>query len=146
MDTVDDRSRMAASPAAPGTVRFLVALVLLLVLWSGTRLGAALFYWKVLREYAGRGGPLYPALSAAVWLIGALAALRGIGRRGRRAWTGLVGLFGAYFVWCWLDRLFVQWPRPSWPFALVCSLLLLWLALGAAFHPATRRFFREGES
>ncbi len=146
MDTVDDRSRLAASSAAPAPVRVLVALVLLLVLWSGTRLGAALFYWRVLSEYAGRGGPLYLALSAAVWLIGALTALRGIGRRSRRAWIGLVSLFGAYFVWYWLDRLLMQWPRLNWLFVLVFSLLLLWLALGVAFHPATRRFFREGES
>ncbi len=144
--TVEKIVLPADAPSMPGALRFLVVLMVVLALWSGTRFGAALYFWNVLQEHAMRGGPLYLALSGAFWLVGALTVLGGIWGRRRWAWWGALSLGSGYFVWYWLDRLVVQLPRANGMFALVFSLLLLALTLGAAFRPATRSFFREGES
>lgn len=131
-------------PSMPGTVKFLMVLIAALGLWSGTRFGAAIRFWSVWQEYALRGGPLYLALSGAFWLAGTLTVLVGIWTCQRWAWQATVSLWSGYFIWYWLDRLCMQSPHANGPWALFASLLLLALALGATFHPATRGFFREG--
>ncbi len=128
------------SPSLPGAVKFLLALLVILALWSAVRLGAAVVFWEVLDGYPTRGGPSYIALSGAFWLVCALEALWGLATRRRWGQRAVIGVCSGYFLWYWLDRLLLRLPYPNWPFALILSAVLLPVTLGVAFHPAVRRF------
>lgn len=139
-------SSFSESPFLAGAVQFLLALLLLLALWGAVRLGATVAFWDVLERYPTRGGPLYVAVSGAFWLVCASVTIWGI--EARRQWSqrAVIGVCSGYFLWYWLDRFLLRFSYPNWPFALILSTVLLLAALGVAFHPAVRRFLREGEA
>lgn len=126
---------MSRKPTLRATPLLLV--VLCLTIWHAFRLWTAIAWYDVLREFSPVPGPVYIALSAAVWLALGVILLWSIWQR--KAWAAkmLIGAAAGYTVWYWADRLAFQGPRANWPFALLVNLVLLLYVLALTFSQHT---------
>ncbi len=127
----------------PSGVKFLVTLMLVLSAWHAFRLAQALRFWQTLEEYGIRGGPLYLAVSGAVWAGLGLALTFALGRRLPWAWGAAVGYFAALDAWFWFDRLALQEMSANLLFFLVVHLLYLALVGLVLFSRQVRNFYHE---
>jgi hypothetical protein len=108
--------------------------------WNALRLLEALLFWSVLAEYRAEPGPLYVAAGGAFWLICGAVLVFGWMKGRTWAWPAACGFSLGYGLWYWLDRLLAEAPRPTWPFALGFTLVLLAVA---AFSLLSRRTLRH---
>ena len=99
--------------------------VLSLTAWQAFRIQAALAWYDTLMEFAPRPGPIYIAVTGAVWLVLGLILIWSIWRGQPGAAKLLLGAASGYTVWYWADRLLLQSPRANWPFAIIVNILLL---------------------
>jgi len=129
----------------PFSVTFLLYLVLCLTAWSGLRLASAIQWWGTLLEFAAPPGPLYIAISGAVWLVAGIGLLWGIWQAKTLIRVALAGVGAGFVLWYWCDRLLLQASRANWPFALGTTLLLLVLVMICVAHPGTRSYFTQRE-
>jgi hypothetical protein len=97
----------------------------------------------VLSEYGTQPGPFYLAAGGAFWLALGLILMRAWLRGEAWAWPGVIGYTLGYGLWYWLDRLLAQGPRPTWPFALGVTAILLVLAGAFLFSRRTMRYFHR---
>jgi hypothetical protein len=118
------------------------AIVLFFGLWNFIRGLMALLNREALLEY---GAPAsYLLASAIAWLLAALGLLAAMLVNWRHTRRAGIAVSVLYWVWYWVDRLFIQpSPAPNLVFSAVFSTvallatLLLWLA------PATKDFSEE---
>jgi uncharacterized membrane protein HdeD (DUF308 family) len=106
------------------------------------RLGAAISFWNTLRQYDTRPGPLYIAISGAVWCLAGFPLFWGLWRG--KAWARLTAILAAilYTSWYWFDRLALQpVPHANWPFALFVNILFLIFTLIVLFNRQSTFFF-----
>jgi hypothetical protein len=106
----------------------LVVIFLLLAAAGWLRTQQTLAQWNLLAAWGIWPGPLYNALSGAVWGVVGLPAAWGLWFRKR--WADRLTWIAAWFypVAFWLDRLFIARSpeaRTGWPFWLAVT--LLWL-------------------
>jgi len=130
----------------PATVTTLLWMVLSLVIWNIIRLIAAIAEWDVLREFSSPPGPAYILVTASLWTLGGLALLRVILLRNIRTPRLVTVAAWGYVAWSWLDRLFLQEPRPNWRFALAATIFLMGIAIYCLSHPRTREYFQPRET
>ncbi len=128
----------------PASVTLLALLVLLIMCWNAVRLGMAIASWQVLAEYQARGGPLYVAISGAVWLVISAPLFAGLWQGKAWARKAFILASACYIAWYWFDRLFIQYPRANWPFALATSLILLSFSILILFKKGNISFFERG--
>jgi len=108
------------------------------------RLQAALYAWDVLTHLGLQPGPLYAALSGAIWGIVSLAAALGLLLRQR--WAPVFTRFGVagMALFYWADRLlFTRSPdgQINAPFAAVMTAILVFYAFGVLALDRQKRFF-----
>lgn len=119
---------------------FLVLFFLYLAILGWSRMQQALQDWDLLVKYGATPGPLYPALSGALWGVMGLAAAALLYVRlnwARRAVFALAAVFAATY---WLDFLFLSRGAEemvNWPFALALTLL------GLAYCAWTVKIYRK---
>lgn len=105
---------------------FLALIFLYLTILGCLRLQQALLDWDLLVKYGTTPGPLYPAISGALWGLMGLAAVVLLYLRqnwARRIVFGLALTFAATY---WLDFLLLSRGAEemvNWPFALALTLL-----------------------
>lgn len=98
--------------------------VLCITSWNLIRLYGVIYYWQVLSEYNAR--PAYILATALIWSLTGLWFLMAIWKnRTIRFGPGfLLGL--SYFIWYWIDRLFIQSsPSPNTIFSAITTTSLL---------------------
>jgi len=110
---------------------------------KGLRLGEAIFFWKMLKEYGNY--PQYIAISGGFWLLAAVFLLRGIWLGKTWSWAGVIISTVVYGVWYWFDRLALQVPHANWPFALAVTVLLAVFFVFILLCPKTRAYFNIQE-
>ncbi|KAF0107187.1 MAG: hypothetical protein FD146_2028 [Anaerolineaceae bacterium] len=125
----------------PRRVTLLAFAALLLSAWNGLRLGEAVAFRQVLREYGAQPGPVFLAVSGGVWLAAGLAIAFGLWRGKAWAWYAAVGAAAGYPVWVWFERLIFQQPHANWPFALGVTLVCLAPVIVILFSRKTTSFF-----
>ena len=130
----------------PNTVTTLLWLVLCLTAWNATRLFASIADWNLLAEFAPRPGPIYISVSAAVWTLGGVALWITIRRRSPRARLATAIISGAYALWWWADRLFLQTARLNGLFAAIATILILAMISILLYHPHTRAYLQSRET
>ena len=111
--------------------------------WNAVRFLGTLLFWHVLTQYGARPGPIYIAASGAFWLAFGILLVRAWLKGDAWAWPGACGFSLGYGLWYWLDRLFAQGPRPTWPFALGVTVILLVPAAICLLSRRTRLYFRR---
>jgi hypothetical protein len=124
---------------------WVLALGLLASAFAGfLRLQAAVYAWDVLTHLGLQPGPLYAALSGAIWGIVSLAAALGLLLRLRWAPVftrfGVAGLALVY----WADRLLFTHSADGQinaPFAAAATVVLVFFALGVLSLDKTKKFF-----
>lgn len=109
----------------PLSATLCVWLVLMVTAWNGLRLWTALAWQKTLVEFSTNPGPVYVAVSGAVWVVVGLTLAWSLMLGKARAGKMLVGAAAVYTVWYWSERLIWQAPHPNWPFAIIVNLILL---------------------
>ncbi len=122
----------------------LVFLYLSVLGWS--RMQQALQDWDLLVKYGATPGPLYPAISGALWGVMGLAATALLTIRPAWARRAVFVLAAAFAATYWVDFLFFSRGAEemvNWPFALALSLLGLaycaWtvkIFIGNSPHPS----------
>lgn len=127
----------------PFSVTILLWLVLSLTVWSGLRLASAILWWGTLLEFASPPGPLYIALSGAVWLGAGIGLFWGMWQAKPWIQIALLGVAAGLSVWYWCDRLLLQTPRENWPFALLATVLVLIVLSVCVYLPGTKTFFTK---
>ena len=127
----------------PFSVTIVLVLVLSLTVWSALRLSAGIRWWGTLKTYTAPGWPMYITVSAGIWFVIGGALLWGIWRRKVWARYALIGTGAGFIVWYWCDRLFVQWPRENWSFALCASILYVIAGIACFIHPKTKIYFQR---
>jgi hypothetical protein len=110
------------------------------------RTQAAIYSWDVLTQLGLTPGPLYAALSGAVWGIVSLAAALGLLRR--RRWAPVFTRLGVagLALWYWIDRLFLTRAPDAavnTPFAAGATVVLVFYALGVLSLEQQKKFFKE---
>lgn len=108
-----------------------VWVVVLGLLWlalnAGLRLAGALTAWDWLETFGVLPGPLYVAISGAVFMLALAAAAGMLYIRARGFVWAVRGVTLAYALWYWLDRLLLtrdDTTRVNWPFVLAATLIL----------------------
>jgi hypothetical protein len=109
----------------PFRVTLSLLLVLFLTAWNGLRLWTAITWQKALIEFSTIPGPVYMAVSGAIWLVVGLTLSWSILREKNWAGKMLVAAAAGYSVWYWSERLIWQTQRPNWPFVVIVNLILL---------------------
>ena len=109
----------------PFSATLSVLLVLMVSTWNGLRLWTAIAWQKTLAEFATIPGPMYMAVSGAIWLIIGLSLTWSLLQE--KIWAGkmLAVAAAGYSVWYWCERLIWQAPRSNWPFAITVNLIAL---------------------
>jgi len=130
----------------PFAVTTLQSVVLCLTVWNAIRLYAAISDWDALTEFAPRPGPLTISIIASFWTLSGFALYWLLSRPSVRARTfSALYVFG-YAVWVWLDRLFLQGPRPNWPFALIMTFAILAIFTALLFNKKLRNYYLQRET
>ena len=128
----------------PRPIRIILLVVLAgwIAAWNALRLGAGLFFEKTLAEF--HASPAYVVTSAAIWMVlGALLAWS-IWQAKPWAWLTTCLTVLVYFLWFWVDRLFLQKPQNvNWPFSVAASLIILAVLGGILFSRQTKDYFRK---
>ena len=142
---VRPKDALRMSRKRPLGVTLLLWLVLSLSAWGAVRWLAALRWWDVLLEFKASLSPLYLSITGAAWVMAGGVLLWGL-FAGKR-WMGLA-IPASICLWLleyWIERLFFQLPRPNLPFAVLASLLLLFVTLVSAFNRHTKSFLKRSE-
>jgi hypothetical protein len=127
----------------------MLAAGLLLLSWFGwLRVQQSLSGWQFIQSLEAPPGPLYLALSGALWGLAGLAGaiLLWLGWRWSPRLTRAMALFFAISYWA--DRLgFDRNPssRVNWPFTLIFNLFLLAAAWCTFYLPAVKSWLKKGE-
>ena len=129
----------------PTRVTLLAWLAFAIALWNGIRLVQAIIFRSVLKEYQAAPGPLYAAVSGGFWLLTGLAIAWGLWRGKSWAWFATLGGAAGYGSWYWFDRLILQKPHSNGPFALVTTVVILFVILLILFSPRARKYFSNGK-
>lgn len=106
------------------------------------RFATSLSWRDTLVTYAIQPGPFYICLTGAIWTILGLVLLFGFIRGAN--WTRVSVLVSGivYFIWFWIDRLFVQpMLRANWPFDLLISTVLLGFTIAVVLDPYNQKYF-----
>lgn len=109
----------------PLSATLCVWLVLMVTAWNGLRLWTAPAWQKTLVEFSTNPGPVYVAVSGAVWVVVGLTLAWSLMLGKARAGKMLVAAATGYTFWYWSERLIWPAPHPNWPFAIAVNLILL---------------------
>ncbi len=114
----------------PLHVTFLVLFVLCITVWNALRALSAIGNWDTLREFGAN--PAYIFISGLVWAVASFWLSYRVWAGHPSAFRAGLALSGLYFVWYWLDRLFIQSaPAPNVLFSVfVSGLYLLYVIIG----------------
>ena len=133
------------NPKRPFGVTLLLWLVLILSAWGVTRFVAALSAWDILLEFGASLSPLYLSITGAGWGAAGGFLLSGI-------WMGKLWVRPAFvtsiIIWLieyWLERILFQPPRANLPFALACSVVVIFISVLITILPSTKSFFTKSE-
>ncbi len=127
----------------PIRVTLLALLSLAIAIWNGLRLEQALVFWSILKEYQAEPGPLYTAICGGFWLLAGLFIVWGLWWGKAWAWFAALGGAAGYGSWYWFGRLVLQKPHSNWPFALVTTVIFLFIILLILFSSRDRKFFSK---
>ena len=110
------------------------------------RLQAALYSWDVLIQVGLQPGPLYPALSGAVW--GLISFTGAVGLVFRQRWAPIFTRFGAagMALGYWIDRLFFTRSSDAQinaPFAAGATIVLVFFAFGVLALEKQKQYFNR---
>jgi hypothetical protein len=122
----------------------LLWLVLIITALNVVRLITAIAWRGPLASYMPVPGPVYVAVTGAIWALTGLFVLWSFWRgRYRTRWVLLIAA-GSYAAWVWVDRLFVQAePRADWLFTLLATILLLGYMAAVVLDPRNESYFRK---
>lgn len=129
----------------PFGVTLLLWLVLSLTVWGAIRLLATLRAWHLLNEFEARLSPLYLSITGAGWILAGFALLWGL--FSAKPWTRRAIPIAAslWLLQYWVERLFFQAPRANLFFALLVSIVLIFLAFINASSLKTKDYFTRSE-
>jgi hypothetical protein len=130
-------------PKRPFRVTILLSLVLLFTIWNALRAWTAFSWRNVLTEFSA--APLYIGVSGLIWLGIGIWLLMSLWQKKANARILLLASAVSYSVWVWIGRLFLQFPRANWPFALVINLVLLSFVLFASNYWKREAHERKSE-
>ncbi len=107
----------------PITVILIAGYFFILAIWNILRLGETILFWTTLGNYGAH--PLYLSISSGLWAGVGIALIIYLWKR--KFWAWIASLVGAncYFVWFWIDRLFIQSQNQNWLFVLTTSTISL---------------------
>ena len=133
---------MNQHPKLPLRITLLLWLVLILTAWNIVRFATSLGWRDTLVTYAVRPGPFYIGLTGAIWTILGCVLLLGFTRGANWSRVSILVSGIAYFIWFWIDRLFVQ-PllRANWPFDLLITVVILGFTIAVALDPDNQNYF-----
>ncbi|MFM8322524.1 MAG: hypothetical protein ACKOC5_16545 [Chloroflexota bacterium] len=119
-----------------------------MLLLAALGFGRAYQVWTVWAFFENRMtvSPLYPLISGAVWGAAWLGMAWPVWRGWRRAPRLALGLFLAYSIYAWIDRLLVPgYPgrAANWPFLAGLNGLLLAWCCWALFSRRSKVYFGE---
>ena len=117
---------MRLRPRLPFRITLILWVVLTSTAWNVVRVWTGISWRIPLAAYAREPGPLYVAVSGAVFVLLGVSVLWGFWRR--EWWAARALLLGAwiYVLWVWADRLIFQTQdRSNWPFAAVLTAAFL---------------------
>jgi hypothetical protein len=108
------------------------------------RLQATLYAWDVLTHLGLQPGPLYAALSGAIWGLVSLVAAMGLLLRQR--WASVFTRFGAagLALFYWVDRLLFTHSADGQinaPFAAGVTVVMVFFAFGVLSLDRQKKFF-----
>jgi hypothetical protein len=129
----------------PFGVTLLLWMVLMLIVWGGTRFIAAWRGWDVLVEFESALSPPYLSITGAVWGVAGCVLLWSMFTG--RSWARWAIITSA-IIWLleyWTERIFFQSPRVDLPFAFASTILILSITLICTLHKSTRDFFARSE-
>ncbi|MBK9927876.1 MAG: hypothetical protein IPP66_21600 [Anaerolineales bacterium] len=126
-------------------VTLLLWMVLILSAWGVIRVVTALRAWDVLNEFDASLSPLYLSITGAGWVAVGCALLAGIWNS--KAWTRPTIAISAllWLIEYWIERVFFQAPRANLPFALTCSIVVIFITWILIVLPGTISFFTKSE-
>jgi hypothetical protein len=134
---------MLKSPIAlPENVTILTMFVLWFTSWNVLRAFNAITNWQVLSEFGA--SPVYILATALFWVLTGLWLFRIVWRRSLYTISASLAAAGLYYLWYWIDRLFVQSsPAPNVLFSAVISTVLLALFSLFLIAPTAKTFFNK---
>lgn len=117
-------------PTQPISVTIMGIFVLFITYWNVLRVFGGIEYWKILQEFGAN--PNYVIASGSLFALGGILFFVILLRRSSFTVRIGVGFAVIYFLWYWIDRLFIQSsPAVNTLFSLIftTSLLLFWILL-----------------
>jgi hypothetical protein len=125
----------------PVGIQIYTLILVFTAIGNGLRLVEAIFFWKTLGEF--HANATYITVSGGIWMLAALFLV--IGTWSGKTWAWVLNPFGVigYVTWYWLDRLFLQFPRANWPFALIITVMVLIFFTSIYFTKNTRLYFKH---
>ena len=128
----------------PFNVTLVAFVVLIFSVWNGIKLSGVILFWPSLIEYRSSPGPLYNALTSAIWLVAGITLFWGLWSGWRRGRQAAIVVIAGYTLWYWLDRLVLQQGyQANWLFTLVSTAILLLVVLSVLLSRGASRFFRK---
>jgi hypothetical protein len=127
----------------PGGVKYLIFLTFLIGVWNLIRFLATISFWNLLSEYEIKGGPLFIAISGAVWMIVAFYVGFSVLQAKPWSWGMSLGLLSSYGLWILFDQMVFHTTRINQNFELIIT--LLWLVMSGIVLSSkyVRNYFHE---
>jgi uncharacterized membrane protein len=91
-------------------VIFLVSIALIFTTLNLVRIIGALEAWRTIKLFAPNPGPGYLVATGAFWFIGGCIILIGLIKKQYWAPITTANAVGLYFLYFWIDRLYIQLP------------------------------------
>ena len=129
------------NPRPPGVV-ILTGYTLFLVLWNIIRMGNAIFFWDSLKNYGSF--PAYISISGGIWCTAGLLILGGLWKGIPVVWNISYFASAGYFLWYWIDRLFIENPNQNWLFVVFLSSIIFIIYIFILSSRKTRTYFQIG--
>ena len=133
-------------PRPPAEVKLLITILLWVASWNLLRFLQAILNWDTLANYQESVGPLYLALSGAVWSLAGFI-LSWYAWWGKPwAWGTILGAVVGYGAWSFCDRIFLQITHGNGPFNLLLSFVELSILLSLLYSRYVRDFYHDHKS
>jgi len=104
-------------------------LVLITTIMNIIRVWTSITWGGVLGEFQASTDPRLSSFVGGFWSVA--GAILYWGLRQRKAWAGkmLIAAGAGYTIWYWIERIFLQSPRPNLIYTVIVNLLLLVLII-----------------
>jgi hypothetical protein len=129
------------NPRPPGVV-ILTGYTLFLVQWNIIRMGNAIFFWDSLKNYGSF--PVYISISGGIWCAAGLLISGGLWKGIPVVWNISYFASAGYFLWYWIDRLFIENPNQNWLFVVFLSSIIFFIYIFILSSRKTRTYFQIG--